>query len=229
MAKKKKAKVKAKSKVKTKAKPVRKALKKSKAKSKKTVTPKKVKKSTPSKKKSSSVKKKVSKKMTTKKVKTPATNSLSVGQEAPAFSLVSDRGEIISLESLKGKWVVLYFYPKDMTPGCTTQACDFQESNSRLQAMGVTVLGVSKDDLNSHKKFREKYGLGFDLLSDLEGRLCEAYGVWKEKMNYGKKYMGIERSTFIINPDSKIAKVYTKVRAEGHVSQVLEDLKLLIN
>lgn len=150
---------------------------------------------------------------------------LKEGQKAPAFTLEADSGGKISLKDLSGKTVVLYFYPKDSTPGCTQEACDFRDNLSRLKRKKVEVLGVSKDSVSSHEKFRDKQGLNFPLLSDPEGKVCEKYGVWKEKSLYGRKFMGIERTTFIISPDGKIQKVYPKVKVKGHVDQILEDLK----
>ncbi|MEN9723128.1 MAG: hypothetical protein RJB38_1114 [Pseudomonadota bacterium] len=152
---------------------------------------------------------------------------LVAGKKAPAFSLPSDSGEKISLSSLAGKAVVLYFYPKDSTPGCTQESCDFGASYREIQKLGAVVLGVSRDSLASHQKFKAKYGFPFPLLSDEDGKVCEKYGVWKEKSLYGRKFMGIERTTFLIGPDGKLLKVYPKVKVKGHVQEVLEDLKAL--
>jgi peroxiredoxin Q/BCP len=152
---------------------------------------------------------------------------LKSGDLAPKFKLQTDSGEWLSLEQFRGKTVVLYFYPKDDTPGCTQESCDFRDSFSRLSAKGVVVLGASKDSVGSHQKFKTKYQLPFALLSDEAGTLCESYGVWKEKSMYGRKYMGIERSTFVIDSAGKIAKVYPKVSVTGHVEQVLSDLQEL--
>ncbi|MGZ3696810.1 MAG: thioredoxin-dependent thiol peroxidase [Bdellovibrionota bacterium] len=146
---------------------------------------------------------------------------LKEGSKAPAFTLDSDDGKKVSLKDFKGKFVVLYFYPKDNTPGCTQEACDFRDSFTRLKKEKMVVLGVSKDDLTSHKKFSEKYSLPFPLLSDESGKVCEAYGVWQEKSLYGRKFMGIVRSTFIIGPDGKIAKIFPKVKVKGHVDEIL--------
>jgi len=151
--------------------------------------------------------------------------SLKVGKKAPAFKVPNEAGEMVSLASLKGKKVVLYFYPKDMTPGCTQESCDFRDSFARLKKLGVKVYGVSRDSVASHTKFIAKNELPFSLLSDESGKMTEAYGVWKEKSLYGRKYMGIERTTVIIDEDGKIEKVYPKVSVKGHVDQVLEDLK----
>lgn len=151
---------------------------------------------------------------------------LKPGDRAPAFKLQSDQGETVSLKDLSGKTVVLYFYPKDMTSGCTQEACDFRDSFSQLKKKGIVVLGVSKDSVDSHVKFKEKYKLPFDLLSDAEGKACEAYGVWKEKSMYGRKYMGIERTTFVISPAGKISRIFPKVKVKGHVEEVLEAASL---
>lgn len=147
---------------------------------------------------------------------------------APSFSLPSDSGNKVSLKDYAGKTVVLYFYPKDDTPGCTIESCDFRDSFSRVQAAGAVVLGVSKDSVASHQKFKAKFSLPFPLLSDESGKMLEAYRVWKEKLNYGKAYMGIERTTYLIDVDAKgngtIRKVYPKVKVEGHVGEILKDL-----
>jgi peroxiredoxin Q/BCP len=149
---------------------------------------------------------------------------LKAGDRAPAFKLESDTGETISLKDLKGSRVVLYFYPKDSTPGCTREACDFQKAQSRFKKHGVVVLGVSKDSLASHAKFRAKYKLGFPLLSDPDGKACEAYGAWQEKSLYGRKFMGIVRMTFVISPDGRIERIFPKVRVDGHIDAILDDL-----
>ena len=163
---------------------------------------------------------------TAKKGAHPVVESLlKVGDRAPSFRLLNEAGESVSLAQFQGKTVVLYFYPKDDTPGCTQESCDFRDSFSRLVSKGVVVLGASKDSVASHQKFKTKYQLPFSLLSDESGSLCEAYGVWKEKSMYGRKYMGIERSTFIINPQGRIARVYPKVSVSGHVDQVLADVE----
>lgn len=150
---------------------------------------------------------------------------LKVGDRAPVFRLASDTGENIALKDFKGKTVILYFYPKDMTSGCTQQACDFRDSYSSLRRTGAVVLGVSKDPVVSHGKFKEKYSLPFPLLADVDGELCKAYGVWKEKSMYGRKYMGIERTTFVIGPDGRIERIYPKVKVTGHVAEILGVLK----
>ncbi len=149
---------------------------------------------------------------------------LNIGDKAPLFSAPSDTGETYSLKDLKGKKFILYFYPKDDTSGCTAEACHFTENIKAFNKAGVIVLGVSKDSLESHKKFREKYGLKFPLLSDTDGKICEAYGTWIEKSMYGKKYMGIDRSTFMIGEDGKIISIWRKVKVPGHVEEVLGSL-----
>ena len=149
---------------------------------------------------------------------------LKVGDKAPSFSLTSDEGETLSLKDFKGKTVVLYFYPKDMTPGCTQEACDFRDAQTQLKKSKAVVLGVSKDSVARHVKFKEKYELNFPLLSDEDGKICEAYGVWKEKSLYGKKFMGIERTTFIIGPTGKIEKIFSKVKVKGHSEEVLKEI-----
>ena len=149
---------------------------------------------------------------------------LKEGDKAPAFTAETESGKKLSLKDLKGKAVVLYFYPKDMTPGCTTEACDFRDSFARVKKAGAVVLGVSKDSAESHLKFITKHELPFILLADTDGKLCEAYGVWKEKALYGRKYMGIERTTFVISPQGKIQKIFPKVKVAGHVDLVLQAL-----
>jgi thioredoxin-dependent peroxiredoxin len=149
---------------------------------------------------------------------------LKEGSKAPAFTLESDEGEKVSLKDFAGKQVVLYFYPKDMTSGCTQEACDFRDNHARIKKKGAVILGISKDSAKSHAKFREKHELPFTLLVDEEGKTCEAYGVWKEKSMYGRKYMGIERATFIIDKAGKMSKIFPKVKVKGHVDEVLENL-----
>ena len=150
--------------------------------------------------------------------------SLKVGDTAPAFSLKSHDGTTISSKDLKGQTVVLYFYPKDMTSGCTLESCDFRDFFPKFKKQGVVILGISKDSVESHVKFKTKYSLPFPLLADIEGKMCGAYGVWKEKSMYGRKYMGIERSTFVISPEGKIVAVYPKVKVTKHVEAVLKGI-----
>ena len=149
------------------------------------------------------------------------------GKKAPAFSLKSQDGKTVKLSDFAGKPVVLYFYPKDNTPGCTTEACDFRDQHSKLQKAGAVVLGVSPDKETTHAKFAGKYGLPFTLLADPEHEVAEKYGSWGEKSLYGRKFMGIIRSTFLIGGDGKVAKVWPKVKVAGHVDEVLEAVKSL--
>ncbi|MFZ1503284.1 MAG: thioredoxin-dependent thiol peroxidase [Nitrospira sp.] len=152
-------------------------------------------------------------------------DALEVGDKAPDFSLPDQDGSTVTLKSLKGKQVVLYFYPKDDTSGCTKEACDFRDSLAPIKKAGAVVLGVSKDGKASHQKFIAKYGLPFALLSDEEVTVCTAYGVYKEKSMYGRKYMGIERSTFVIDATGRIKALFRKVKVPGHVDDVLAALK----
>jgi peroxiredoxin Q/BCP len=153
--------------------------------------------------------------------------SIGEGDKAPAFSLAASRGRRVSATAFKGKPYVLYFYPKADTSGCTKEACAFQEALPQLGKLGLDVIGVSRDPLKALDKFADKYGLEFPLASDEEGALSDAYGVWVEKSMYGKKYMGIERSTFLVGPDGKIAKAWNKVKVDGHAAEVLEAAKKL--
>jgi peroxiredoxin Q/BCP len=146
------------------------------------------------------------------------------GSPAPDFTLASDTGAAISLASLRGSPVVLYFYPKDDTPGCTKQACGIRDAWADFEQSGAIVLGVSPDGEKRHAKFRAKYGLPFALLADTDHAVAEAYGVWVEKSLYGKKYMGVERSTFVIGPDGTLARVLRRVKPDEHAAQVLEAL-----
>src|SRR5499427_4425171 len=132
---------------------------------------------------------------------------MKVGDKAPDFTVTDDSGKKVKLSDFKGKKVVLYFYPKDDTPGCTTEACNFRDGLDEIKERGAVVLGVSADSVDSHKKFKKKFELNFPLLSDPEKKMIESYGVWKEKSMYGKKYMGIERTTFVIDPEGKISHV----------------------
>jgi peroxiredoxin Q/BCP len=147
---------------------------------------------------------------------------LSVGDKAPDFSAQDETGRGWSLKALKGKTVVLYFYPKDNTPGCTTEACDFRDRYDNFAKKKVVVLGVSPDSAKSHAGFKAKHGLPFPLLVDEQREICEAYGVWKQKMLYGRKFMGVERSTFVIGPDGKIKAALRKVSVTGHAQSMLE-------
>jgi len=145
-----------------------------------------------------------------------------VGSSEPDFTLASDRGGDVTLSELRGRKVVLYFYPKDDTPGCTIQACDFRDAAPSFEGVDAVVLGVSGDSVESHGKFREKYGLNFPLLADEEHAVSEAYGVWKEKSMYGKKFMGIERSTFLIDEKGTVTGVWRKVKPKGHAEMLAE-------
>jgi thioredoxin-dependent peroxiredoxin len=147
--------------------------------------------------------------------------TLEIGHKAPNFRLPAADQKSISLEDFLGKSVILYFYPKDMTSGCTAQACDFRDASADLSKLGVVVLGVSPDPIKSQAKFIEKEKLNFPLLSDADHAVSEKYGVWIEKSMYGRKYMGVDRSTFLIGPDGKIARIWRKVKVPGHVAQVL--------
>lgn len=147
---------------------------------------------------------------------------LTPGTAAPDFTLLTDSGEPLTLSTLRGKTVVLYFYPKDDTSGCTTEACEFRDLMPRFDTSKAVVLGVSPDPVKSHQKFKAKYELTFPLVSDPEKVACEAYGVWQEKSMYGRKYMGVARTTYVIAPDGTIARVFEKVKPAGHAAQVME-------
>jgi peroxiredoxin Q/BCP len=148
-------------------------------------------------------------------------SELKPGDRAPDFDLLADGGGRVRLTDYTGVWLVLYFYPKDDTPGCTSEAQDFQAALPELEAAGARVLGVSKDSVKRHDRFKAKYGLSFPLASDEEGGMVEAYGAWVEKSLYGRQYMGIDRSTFLIDPLGAVRQVWRKVRVPGHVAQVL--------
>lgn len=149
---------------------------------------------------------------------------LSVGDEAPEFDLCDEAGARRRLSEYKGKTVVLYFYPRDNTPGCTIEACEFRDLRSRFSAKGAAILGVSPDSAAAHLKFKDKFKLPFTLLCDPDKALCKAYGAWKEKAFMGRRFMGVERSTFVIGPDAKLQGVFRKVSAKGHPAAVLETL-----
>jgi peroxiredoxin Q/BCP len=154
-------------------------------------------------------------------------DSPAVGDLAPEFDLPTDGGGRISLSALKGRTVVLYFYPKDDTPGCTTEAQAFSAAAAEFEAAGVTVIGASKDSLARHDKFKAKYGLNLVLASDADSQVIEAYSSWVEKSLYGRQYMGIDRSTFLIGPDGRIKKIWRKVKVAGHAAEVLAAAKEL--
>lgn len=147
------------------------------------------------------------------------------GQKAPDFRLQETTGKEVSLKDLKGKKVVLYFYPKDDTPGCTREACDLRDNFAAFKKKNAVIYGVSRDSIDSHTKFKTKYNLPFPLLSDPEHKLAESYGAWGEKNMYGKKTMGIIRSTFVIDEEGKIEKIYKNVKVDGHAEKLLENLK----
>jgi peroxiredoxin Q/BCP len=154
------------------------------------------------------------------------TDTLKVGEPAPDFSLTANDGRTVSLAAFRDKQaVVLYFYPKDDTPGCTKEACAFRDLTPDFAEKGAAILGVSPDSIDSHVKFREKFGLPFPLLADPDHAVAERYGVWKEKKNYGRTYMGIERTTVVIDKDGRIRKVFPKVSVEGHADAVLAALE----
>lgn len=150
---------------------------------------------------------------------------LAIKDKAPAFALPDETGTVRSLEAEKGKWVVLYFYPKDDTPGCTKEACAIRDIYDEFAKRGVTVFGVSKDSVASHVKFKKKYQLPFSLLSDESTDMIAAYGAWQEKSLYGKKFMGIQRMSYLIDPTGKVAQVYPKVTPTEHAHEILRDLE----
>lgn len=153
---------------------------------------------------------------------------LEIGDKAPSFTLPQTADKDVSLSDYKGRYVVLYFYPKDNTPGCTKQACGFRDDLPQFDKLDATVIGISKDSLKKHHNFTDKHDLNFPILSDENGTVCEEYGVWVEKNMYGRKYMGIERTTFLIDPDGVIQDIWRKVKVNGHIDAVrtaLEDKK----
>lgn len=146
---------------------------------------------------------------------------IKIGQKAPSFVLPDENEINVSLKDFLGKKLIIYFYPKDMTSGCTLEACDFRDNFPRFEKLRINIVGISKDSIRSHKKFKEKYNLLFTLLSDENDEVCEKYGVWKEKSMYGRKYMGIERTTFIIDEKGKIQSIFPKVKVRAHVEELL--------
>ncbi len=154
-----------------------------------------------------------------------ATKQLKIGDKAPAFSLPSDQGKTIRLADFRGKNLVIYFYPKDDTPGCTVEACSFRDNISDIRKLGAEVVGVSLDPVKSHEKFRNKFTLNFPLLADEKIEMSKAYGVYQEKSMYGKTYWGLVRNTYIVGPDGKIVMVFEKVKPAEHIAQVVEVLK----
>ena len=151
--------------------------------------------------------------------------TLKTGDTAPDFTAKTDGGSEITLSDFQGQNVILYFYPKDDTPGCTKEACGFRDNLPDFEKADAVVLGVSKDSVEKHDKFKAKYDLPFTLVSDEDGAICESYGTWVEKSMYGKKFMGIQRATFLIGKDGKIKHIWPKVRVKGHVESVLEELE----
>ena len=147
------------------------------------------------------------------------------GQVAPDFTLSDDQGRPVRLSELKGKPIVLYFYPRDDTPGCTTEACSFRDRRAEMEELRATVLGVSPDTVESHQKFRDKFSLNFPLLADPDHTVAEAYGAWREKVRFGKRSMGVQRSTFLIGPDGLVRKVWKSVSVDGHDAQVIQALR----
>lgn len=151
--------------------------------------------------------------------------AIEIGQTAPDMKLQNDSGEEVSLADFKGKYIVLYFYPKDMTPGCTTEACDFRDQHESFAGLDAVIIGVSPDSRDKHEKFKEKHDLPFQLLVDDEHKLAEAFDVWKLKKNFGKEYMGIERSTFLLDKEGRLVKEWRKVKVKDHVAEALRELE----
>jgi peroxiredoxin Q/BCP len=151
--------------------------------------------------------------------------AVEIGQQVPDKRLKANGGEEVSLSDFRGKYVVLYFYPKDMTPGCTTQACDFRDNHESFKELDAVIVGVSPDPEAKHEKFIDKHELPFELIADEDHELAEEFGVWTLKKNFGKEYMGIERSTFVIDKDGKLMNEWRKVRVKGHVEEALEYLR----
>jgi peroxiredoxin Q/BCP len=152
---------------------------------------------------------------------------IEVGEKAPAFTLAADDGTKVKLADLQGQPVVLYFYPADDTPGCTREACAFRDRQDEIKQLGARVFGISPDDVASHVKFRDKFKLNFPLLADADHKVAEKYGAWREKNMYGKKSLGIQRSTFLIDADGRVAKVWKRVQVDGHDQQVIDALQAL--
>lgn len=146
---------------------------------------------------------------------------LKIGSKAPDFKVLTDEEKEVSLSDFRGKKIVLYFYPKDNTPGCTRESCSFRDGLSQIKRKGAVVLGVSPDSVKSHQKFKQDQTLNFPLLSDSEKKLVQAYSVWKEKSLYGRKYMGVERTTFLIDEEGRIARIFPRVKVDGHFEEVL--------
>ena len=153
--------------------------------------------------------------------------NLEIGHEAPDFAADASTGETVSLETFRGRWLILYFYPKDDTPGCTKEACNFRDTYAKLTGMKAVIVGCSPDDLKAHDKFITKYNLPFMLISDPNHQVASNYGVWKEKNMYGKRIMGIERSTFLIDPEGTIAKIWNRVKVDGHLDEIIDELQMI--
>ncbi|WP_280770127.1 thioredoxin-dependent thiol peroxidase [Salipaludibacillus daqingensis] len=151
--------------------------------------------------------------------------TIEIGQQVPDQTLKANGGGEVSLSDFRGKYVVLYFYPKDMTPGCTTEACDFRDNYESFKELDAVIVGVSPDPVSKHEKFIDKHDLPFELLADEDHELAEEFGVWKLKKNFGKEYMGIERSTFVLDKEGKLMNEWRKVRVKGHVEEALEYLQ----
>lgn len=151
--------------------------------------------------------------------------AVELGKQAPDFNLQASSGESVKLSDFRGKYVVVYFYPKDLTPGCTTEACDFRDKHESFAELDAVILGISTDPVERHKKFIEKYDLPFLLLADEDHTAAEAYDVWKLKKNFGKEYMGIERSTFVVDKEGQLIKEWRKVKVKGHVEEALDFIK----
>lgn len=152
---------------------------------------------------------------------------LEIGKKAPAFTLQDQKGKTHKLSDYAGKWLLIYFYPKDDTPGCTKEACQLRDNYADYKKLKAVVLGVSKDSVDSHKKFADKFELPFPILADPDTKMIQKYGAWQEKSMFGKKYMGIQRMSYLIDPKGKVVKVYPKVKPIGHAKEVLQDLKEL--
>jgi peroxiredoxin Q/BCP len=152
-------------------------------------------------------------------------SELKIGDTAPDFTLPTDGNGEITLSSLKGQKVIVYFYPKDNTPGCTTESCEFNDALPNFESLNTAIIGISKDSVKKHDNFKAKYGFNFPLASDENSDTCERYGVWKEKSMYGKTFWGIERSTFLIDEEGKIAAIWNKVKVKGHVEAVQQEIE----
>jgi len=151
--------------------------------------------------------------------------ALKIGDKAPDFSLISDQNKLVSLKDLRGKKIVLYFYPKDNTPGCTREACDFRDAICDFQSEQIEIIGISKDHPEKHQQFKQKFNLPFTLLADTQGTTCEAYGIFKKKSLFGKSFLGIQRTTFLIDEQGIIQAIWPNVKVTGHIEKILKTLK----